>query len=244
VLYSFCPPGGSGQGAVADHPSKEELLNQTSRRLLPIALALAVALGSFAPGCARKNSGSNAENGGQPAAGANAEQGSASPGSQTAAAPASQNAATGQAAADDPGASRHPAPEFTLPDMNGRSVSLSQFRGKVVILDFWATWCPPCRMEIPHFVELQGRFQSKGLEIVGVSLDQEGAAKVRPFAQQNKINYTMLVNGLPITGMYGGISGIPTTFVLDKRGRVAQQFVGFTDESVFESLVSSLLTES
>jgi cytochrome c biogenesis protein CcmG/thiol:disulfide interchange protein DsbE len=150
-----------------------------------------------------------------------------------------------QTRSDAPGAAnRRAAPDFTLRDLDGKEVKLSQFRGKVVILDFWATWCPPCRMEIPHFIALHRQYQPKGLEIVGVSLDQGGVQVVRPFAQQNGINYTMLVDGMPITGLYGGIGSIPTTFVIDKQGRVVKSFIGYNDKSTFENLVQGLLGES
>jgi peroxiredoxin len=169
-------------------------------------------------------------------------------GSETAAEsnpPATENAVrSGAGGAGAPGtANRRAAPDFALKDLNGKEIKLSQFRGKVVILDFWATWCPPCRMEIPHFIALHREYQPKGLEIVGVSLDQGGAQVVRPFAQQNGINYTMLVDGMPITGMYGGIQSIPTTFVIDKQGRVVKSFVGYNDKSTFETLVQGLLSE-
>jgi len=142
------------------------------------------------------------------------------------------------------GEERRPAPDFSLRDLDGREVSLSQMRGKVVILNFWATWCPPCRQEIPDFVDLQKQYGAQGLQIVGVSMDQEGASVVRPFVQQNHINYTMLVDGQKIAGLYGGIQGIPTTFILDRQGRIAKKAVGFTSRSVFEKLVTGLLKES
>ena len=142
------------------------------------------------------------------------------------------------------GEARKEAPNFTLKDINGDQFQLSQLKGKVVILDFWATWCPPCRQEIPHFVDLQKQYQSKGLEIVGISVDDRGAAVVKPFAQKFNINYTMLVDGQAITNLYGGVQGIPTTFVLDKQGRIVKKFVGLTDRSVFENLVQGLLKES
>lgn len=174
----------------------------------------------------------------------NPAQGTPPGASQTAPEGPPQSAAPGAAQTAASGSSqRRPAPEFTLKDLDGKDVSLSQFRGKVVILDFWATWCPPCRMEIPHFVELERDYRSKGLAVVGISLDQGGAQVVRPFAEQNGINYTMLVNGQPLAGLYGGITGIPTTFVLDKQGRVAKAFEGYRDKSEFEKLVQDLLAE-
>jgi peroxiredoxin len=146
-------------------------------------------------------------------------------------------------AGSDVGRDRRSAPDFVLRDLNGKSVKLSDFRGKVVIVDFWATWCPPCRMEIPHFVALQKQYKSQGLEIIGVSLDQGGVQVVKPFAEQNQINYTMLVDGMSVASMYGGIQSIPTTFVLDKNGRIVQKLVGYNDRSVFDALAKTLLAE-
>jgi thiol-disulfide isomerase/thioredoxin len=139
---------------------------------------------------------------------------------------------------------RQAAPDFTLKDIEGNDVSLSQFRGKVVILDFWATWCPPCKMEIPHFIDLQRQYGSKGLQVVGVSLDQNAPAVVPPFVQQSGINYTMLIGDVNVAEQFGATQGIPTTLVLDKHGRIAGSFLGYNDKSVFEDLTRKLLAES
>ncbi|MGD2279165.1 MAG: TlpA disulfide reductase family protein, partial [Candidatus Omnitrophota bacterium] len=117
----------------------------------------------------------------------------------------------------------------------------SSTRGKVVILDFWATWCPPCTAEIPHFVELYKEYRERGLEIVGVALDRGGASTVKPFAERNGMNYTVVIGDQRITADYGGIRGIPTTFVVDRQGRIAQKFVGYREKEVFEEAIKSLL---
>jgi peroxiredoxin len=136
-------------------------------------------------------------------------------------------------------ASMGPAPGFHLPDIQGKSVSLADFRGKVVILDFWATWCPPCRREIPDFIELQSEYGSKGLQIVGVALDEP--AKVKEFAARAGMNYTVLLGNDDVSYRYGGISGIPTTFVIDRKGNIVERFEGFTSKSEFESEIRKLL---
>jgi peroxiredoxin len=135
------------------------------------------------------------------------------------------------------------APEFALPDLNGKVVQKSDFHGKVVILDFWATWCPPCRKEVPEFVRLQSKYREQGLAIVGLSLDESGAREVRPFADENNVNYTMLLAKDETARAFGGIVGIPTTFVLDRKGTIVKRFIGYTEPQVFEEAIRPLLAE-
>ena len=136
------------------------------------------------------------------------------------------------------------APAYELPDLDGKLVSNTDLLGKVVILDFWATWCPPCRMEVPHFIRLQNQYGDQGLEIVGLSLDAGGARDVRPFAVENKINYKMLIAKDQTAESYGGVVGIPTTFVIDRKGVIIKKFVGYTPPEVFEETIKPLLAAS
>jgi cytochrome c biogenesis protein CcmG/thiol:disulfide interchange protein DsbE len=138
---------------------------------------------------------------------------------------------------------KKPAPVFTLTDLNGKNVSLTDFRGKIVILDFWATWCPPCIMEIPHFIELQDKYKDKGFAMVGISLDQAGIEVVKTFAQKYKINYPILMNDGQVHIAYGGISNIPTTFVIDPAGNIRKKYVGYIEKAVFEEDIKTLLAE-
>jgi cytochrome c biogenesis protein CcmG/thiol:disulfide interchange protein DsbE len=108
------------------------------------------------------------------------------------------------------------APPFTLLDLNGNKVSLSDYKDNVVILDFWATWCPPCIKEIPHFIELYKEYKNKGLVILGISVDHQGISIVKAFNKKFKINYPILMADSRIAIAYGNIRSIPTTFVLDK----------------------------
>lgn len=133
------------------------------------------------------------------------------------------------------------APDFTLKDINGNAMSLGDFKGKVVILDFWATWCPPCREEIPHFKELYTQYKEKGLEIIGVALDDGGLQDVKPFAEENGINYPILLGNDKVTRDYGGIKGIPTTFVIDRQGNIIEKFLGYRQKEVFEKIIKKLL---
>jgi thiol-disulfide isomerase/thioredoxin len=124
--------------------------------------------------------------------------------------------------------------------------SLEQMKGKVVVLDLWATWCGPCRMEIPSFIKLQEKYQAQGLEIVGVSLDPitrgGNAEMVSKFMQENNINYTIwVVNNPNAMFKFPTGQGIPTTYVIDRNGRTVKQYVGVQPEAVFESDIKSLL---
>ncbi|MBD3426673.1 MAG: redoxin domain-containing protein [Candidatus Omnitrophica bacterium] len=133
------------------------------------------------------------------------------------------------------------APDFTLKDISGNDFSLSNTEGKVVILDFWATWCPPCRMEVPHFEALYRRYKSEGLVIVGVSLDRAGAAPVREFAREADVSYPLVMGDQATVSAYGGIRGIPTTFIIDRQGRIVEKVVGYRDREFFESRIKDLL---
>ena len=134
------------------------------------------------------------------------------------------------------------APEFTLKTAkDGKTVKLSDFKGKVRIVDFWATWCPPCRGEIPHFVALQKKYQKKGLEVIGLSVDRDGPEVVNKFAKEQGINYTSLMADDTVMSAYGGIRGIPTTFVIDREGNIVKKYVGGTEEAEFEKVIKDLL---
>ncbi len=138
-----------------------------------------------------------------------------------------------------PSAASGAAPAFTLPDISGKSVSLADFKGKVVVLDFWATWCPPCRKEIPDFISIQNEYGSKGVQVVGIALDE--LPKVRAFVQANGMNYPVLMGTDAITALYGGIEGIPTTFIIDRNGKIVERFEGFRPRATFVAAISRLL---
>lgn len=133
------------------------------------------------------------------------------------------------------------ASSWELQDLDGKTVHSSDFKGKVVVLDFWATWCPPCRAEIPGFIELQKKYQAQGLAVIGVSVDQASADTVKAFAEKLRINYPVVLTDTKIIDDYGGINGLPMTFVIDRSGRIVKQHLGFTEKSVIESEIKSLL---
>lgn len=153
--------------------------------------------------------------------------------------PGEHGTTTGQGGT--PGAVGTAAPPYALADLEGKVVKNTDFLGKVVILDFWATWCGPCKAEIPDFIALQDKYKGRGLEIVGLSVDDGGASDVKPFADEHKINYTMLLANAETARAYGGISGIPTTFIVDKQGKIVKKFLGQTDPEVFEAAIQPLL---
>jgi peroxiredoxin len=135
------------------------------------------------------------------------------------------------------------APDFSLPDLTGRRVELSSYRGKVVLMDFWATWCDPCREEIPHFIELQEKYGGEGLQIIGVSMD-DGPEPVRDFCQRFKINYPVVMGNAKTGELYGGVLGLPIAFLIGRDGRITTRHIGATDISVLEKEIATLLRSS
>jgi thiol-disulfide isomerase/thioredoxin len=137
--------------------------------------------------------------------------------------------------------SNHPlAPGFTLTDIFGKKLSLSDYKGKVVMLDFWATWCGPCRIEIPGFVELQERYRDQGFSIIGISLD-DSSEPVMEFYKQFKMNYPVALGDDSLGALYGGIFGMPTTFLIGRDGRIYSKHIGATHVGVFEEEVKVLI---
>ena len=141
-----------------------------------------------------------------------------------------------------PTAALRPAPVFSLTDLSGRTFSLSDSRGKVVVLDFWATWCDPCKQEIPYFIEMQSKYAPQGLQILGISMDDD-EPPVRQFQQQFKMNYPVAIGNPKLADQYGGILGLPITFVIDRKGRITARHIGATDPSVIEAEVQKLLAQ-
>ncbi len=138
-------------------------------------------------------------------------------------------------------AERKAAPDFTLKDAEGHDVKLSDFRGKVVLLNFWATWCGPCKIEMPWFVDFQRKYKDQGFSVVAVSLDEEGWDVVKPYAQDMKLNFPVLLGNDDIAERFGGIQALPTTLIIDQEGRVYNSHMGLMSMSDYEDEIKKLL---
>jgi peroxiredoxin len=165
---------------------------------------------------------------------------------------ASASKAGGQAATTEQVASGDPitgckvgekAPDFSLTTLQGEQVQLSGLRGDVVIVDFWATWCAPCRMAIPHLQDLQDEFGDRGLTIVGVAMDQQGERVVRPFAEKNHLRFKVAMPNGRIAQDYCGISALPTTFIIDPDGVIQRKYIGYRDKKIYLNDIQTLKPE-
>ena len=140
-------------------------------------------------------------------------------------------------------ADRKMAPDFTLNDASGNPVKLSDSRGQVVLLNFWATWCAPCKQEIPWFIELQQAYRHRGFTVLGVSLDGDGWKVVMPYVEAKKVNYPMMIANDDVTREYDGLIALPTTLIIDKSGRIAAIHVGLCTRQEYEADVNAVLNE-
>jgi len=154
-------------------------------------------------------------------------------------APANPSGATQDAVVD------RPAPALTFKDLTGKKVSLASFKGKVVVVDFWATWCEPCKTEIPGYIELQKKYGAEGLVIVGVSLDKKKPAAVQRFAAEMGMNYILVMGAIEDVDKFGGDPNgdivLPTTFLINRAGRIVHEKRGLMDHAKYEAIVKSAL---
>ena len=133
------------------------------------------------------------------------------------------------------------APDFSLQDINNRTVRLSDYENSVIILNFFATWCPPCRTEIPDFIELMDEYGDEDFVIIGICLDRGDIETVRNFASQYNIDYPILLDDGLVSEAYGPISSIPSTFIIDKKGNIVEKIIGARNKDYFENIIKPLL---
>jgi peroxiredoxin len=136
---------------------------------------------------------------------------------------------------------RRVAPDFTLADAQGANIKLSDYKGKVVLLNFWATWCGPCQVEIPWFEEFENKYKDRGFTVLGVSVDDDGWKAVKPYIAQKRMNYPVLLGNEKVSDLYGGVDSIPTTLMVDRDGKIAATHVGLESKSTYEKEVVKLL---
>ncbi len=134
-----------------------------------------------------------------------------------------------------------PAPAWKLKDVDGKVVTSDQFKGKVVVLDFWATWCPPCRAEIPGYVSLQKKYGADGLVFVGISVDEDGPEVVRKFIKDHAINYPVVMFNADVVNAFGPVEAYPTTFIIDRDGMIRDKKVGSMPTAEYEKDILAVL---
>jgi peroxiredoxin len=135
-----------------------------------------------------------------------------------------------------------PIPAFSLKDANGQAVRPVDYQGKVVLLDFWATWCGPCKIEIPWFIELERQYKDQGFAVLGVSMDEDGWTAIKPYVQKMQMNYRVLLGNDDVSTAYGGLDSLPTTLLIDRQGKIASVHVGVTmGKEEFKDAIVKLL---
>jgi thiol-disulfide isomerase/thioredoxin len=137
---------------------------------------------------------------------------------------------------------RKPAPDFALPNASGQTVHLSDSKGKVVLLDFWATWCAPCRSETPWLIALSQKYKNQGLAIVGVSMD-DNWTPVKPYIARASVSYTILLGNNSLSASFGKLDALPVAYFLDRQGHIAVKHVGAGSRKQFEQIIQGLLSE-
>jgi len=136
---------------------------------------------------------------------------------------------------------RKTTPDFTLKDSTGATVKLSDYKGKVVLLNFWATWCGPCKIEIPWFMDFQKSYKDRDFAVLGVSMDEDGWESVKPYIEEHKINYRVVVGNDQVSQLFGSIDSLPTTLVIDREGRIASMHIGLVAKNTYQKEIEQLL---
>ena len=134
-----------------------------------------------------------------------------------------------------------PAPDFSLVALDGKTMRLSDFRGKAVLLNFWATWCGPCKIEMPWLVDLQKQYGAQGLQIVGVAMDDASKEDIAKFASDMGVNYPILIGKEAVGNDYGGVPALPETFVIARDGKIVDKIIGIRGKAEFEDVIKKAL---
>lgn len=140
-----------------------------------------------------------------------------------------------------PDKERHPAPEFALKDADGKTVRLEEYKGKVVLLDFFATWCGPCKIETPWLVELQKEYGSQGLQVVGIAMDDSGKDDIEKFAKDMGVNYPVLLGKEAVGDAYGGVPALPESFFIGRNGKIVERIIGLKGRGEIEDAIKKAL---
>lgn len=134
------------------------------------------------------------------------------------------------------------APDFQLQSVSNAELIQSQnYRGKLMLINFWATWCPPCRKEIPSLIELQKQYNAQGFTVIGISVDQAGVEIIKKFSEKMGINYPLAVGTTEITKGFGSVSGIPASFLIDKKGNIAKSYAGYVTHEQLQKDIDALI---
>ncbi|HEY2845135.1 MAG TPA: TlpA disulfide reductase family protein [Bryobacteraceae bacterium] len=139
---------------------------------------------------------------------------------------------------------RKATPDFALKDSTGALVKLSDYKGKVVLLNFWATWCGPCKIEIPWFTDFQKTYKDRDFAVIGVSMDEDGWDSVKPYVDQHKMNYRVVVGNDEVSQLFGSIDSLPTTLIIDREGRIASMHIGLVAKNTYQKEIEQLLEAS
>jgi peroxiredoxin len=143
-----------------------------------------------------------------------------------------------------PRGSRRMAPGFSLNDDVGVPVKLSDYKGRVVLLNFWATWCHGCKTEIPWYVEFSNKYKDSGLVVIGVSMDDDGWKSVKPFVEEKKLNYPIVIGNEALASKYGALDNMPVSVLIDRDGKIADSHAGVVEKDNWEEKIEKLLQET
>jgi thiol-disulfide isomerase/thioredoxin len=135
----------------------------------------------------------------------------------------------------------NPAPDFTLESLDGKNLRLSDLRGKAVLLNFWATWCGPCKIETPWLVELQNQYGSQGLQVIGVAMDDSGKDDIAKFAKDMGVNYPVLLGKEAVGDAYGGVPALPESFFIGRDGKIVDKIIGLKGKGEIEGSIRKAL---